>query len=329
MVELIRANDIVLIGFARSLLEDAGIPVLVADEHMSAMEGSIGMFGRRLLVPDDHAAQARPHPQGCRARARIAGAVSEADAFLGGRLRLRQPPRGAHRAGTDGVLLARLLAAEPGERLCDLGSGPASSASPARSCGRASAFTLVERDPALADLARANAALNGVAAEVIEADVLAPGREREAAGLTPDRFDCVLTNPPFFEEGRYRPSPDAAKASAHGFPAEVSTADPHLRGHPAAGRAARDDPGPTPCPAASRRWPVASAGSRCGPSTRNRRSRRSASSFSAVKGAGHPSPSRRPSSCTGRTGASPPRPTPPPLREPAPKRALLLHRTLR
>ena len=43
MVELIRANDIVLICFARSLLEDAGIPVLVADEHMSAMEGSIGI----------------------------------------------------------------------------------------------------------------------------------------------------------------------------------------------------------------------------------------------------------------------------------------------
>ena len=59
LVELIRANDIVLIGFARSLLEDAGIPVLVADEHMSALEGSIGMFGRRLLVPDDHAAQGR------------------------------------------------------------------------------------------------------------------------------------------------------------------------------------------------------------------------------------------------------------------------------
>ena len=146
--------------------------------------------------------------------------MSEADAFLGGRLRLHQPPRGAHRAGTDGVLLARLLAAAPGERLCDLGSGPGI-------VGLASAIlrpgvcvTLVERDPALADLARANAALNGVAAEVIEADVLAPGRAREEAGLTPDRFDCVLTNPPFFEDGRYRPSPDAAKATAHGFPAE-------------------------------------------------------------------------------------------------------------
>jgi hypothetical protein len=59
MIELIRTNDIVLIGFAQSLLEEAGLPVLVADNHMSALEGSIGMFGRRLLVPDDWAAQAR------------------------------------------------------------------------------------------------------------------------------------------------------------------------------------------------------------------------------------------------------------------------------
>ena len=59
MTELIRSNDIVLMGFARSLLEDVGIPVLVADEHMSLMEGSIGAFARRLLVPDDHGRQAR------------------------------------------------------------------------------------------------------------------------------------------------------------------------------------------------------------------------------------------------------------------------------
>lgn len=59
MVEIIRTNDIILIGFARSLLEGARIPVLVADNHISAMEGAIGAFPRRLLVPHDHAAQAR------------------------------------------------------------------------------------------------------------------------------------------------------------------------------------------------------------------------------------------------------------------------------
>ena len=59
MVEIVRTNDLVLIGFLQSLLENAKIPVLVADSHISALEGMIGAFPRRLLVPEEHAAQAR------------------------------------------------------------------------------------------------------------------------------------------------------------------------------------------------------------------------------------------------------------------------------
>ncbi len=59
MVELIRTNDIVLIGFAGSILHGAEIPHFVADNHVSVLEGSIGAFPRRLLVPHDHARQAR------------------------------------------------------------------------------------------------------------------------------------------------------------------------------------------------------------------------------------------------------------------------------
>jgi hypothetical protein len=59
MVEIVRTNDPVLVGFLQSLLENANIPVLVADTHMSALEGMIGVFPRRILVPDDHLAQAR------------------------------------------------------------------------------------------------------------------------------------------------------------------------------------------------------------------------------------------------------------------------------
>jgi Putative prokaryotic signal transducing protein len=59
MVEIVRTNDIVLMGFLQSLLENANIPVLIADSHINALEGMIGAFPRRLLVPDDHAAQAR------------------------------------------------------------------------------------------------------------------------------------------------------------------------------------------------------------------------------------------------------------------------------
>ena len=56
MVEIVRTNDLVLIGFLQSLLQDAKIPVLVADSHISALEGMIGAFPRRLLVPEERAA---------------------------------------------------------------------------------------------------------------------------------------------------------------------------------------------------------------------------------------------------------------------------------
>ncbi len=59
MVEIIRTNDVVLIGFVQSLLEQARVPVLVADSHMSVLEGSIGAFPRRLLVPEGYGSQAR------------------------------------------------------------------------------------------------------------------------------------------------------------------------------------------------------------------------------------------------------------------------------
>jgi Putative prokaryotic signal transducing protein len=50
MVELLRTTDIVLISYVNSLLGEAGIPLLVADVHMSVVEGSIGAFPRRVLV---------------------------------------------------------------------------------------------------------------------------------------------------------------------------------------------------------------------------------------------------------------------------------------
>ena len=50
MAELLRTTDIVLLSYVNSLLSDAGIPLLVADVHMSAVEGSIGVFPRRVLV---------------------------------------------------------------------------------------------------------------------------------------------------------------------------------------------------------------------------------------------------------------------------------------
>ncbi len=50
MAELLRTTDIVLLSYVNSLLSDAGIPALVADVHVSSVEGSIGAFPRRVLI---------------------------------------------------------------------------------------------------------------------------------------------------------------------------------------------------------------------------------------------------------------------------------------
>ena len=59
MLELIRTNDVVVLSFAMSLLKDAGIEAMVADQNMSVLDGSIGMLPRRLLVASDEAEEAR------------------------------------------------------------------------------------------------------------------------------------------------------------------------------------------------------------------------------------------------------------------------------
>jgi hypothetical protein len=59
MTELLRTNDLVLISAVEALLNGAGIGCFVADQNMSAMEGSIGILPRRLLVPSDRHERAR------------------------------------------------------------------------------------------------------------------------------------------------------------------------------------------------------------------------------------------------------------------------------
>ena len=59
MKELVRTNDTVLISFVESLLRDAGIGCLVADQNMSVLDGSIGILPRRIMVADHEVEEAR------------------------------------------------------------------------------------------------------------------------------------------------------------------------------------------------------------------------------------------------------------------------------
>jgi hypothetical protein len=57
--EIVRTNNAVLISAVEALLKGADIPHVVLDQHMSVLEGSLGVLPRRVLVADDYAAEAR------------------------------------------------------------------------------------------------------------------------------------------------------------------------------------------------------------------------------------------------------------------------------
>ena len=59
MRELVRTNDAVLISAIEALLKGADINHMVVDQNMSVLEGSIGIFPRRVLVADDQLDAAR------------------------------------------------------------------------------------------------------------------------------------------------------------------------------------------------------------------------------------------------------------------------------
>jgi tRNA1(Val) A37 N6-methylase TrmN6 len=143
----------------------------------------------------------------------LTGGVTE-DAFLGGKLRLRQPKSG-HRAGHDAMLLAAATPARRNDRVVDFGAGvgAAGLAIAARVAGIE--LFLVEIDPGLAELARANATANEIAAEALVLDVTSGAETFASAGLVPDSVDVVLMNPPFNDAARHRASPDKLREVAH------------------------------------------------------------------------------------------------------------------
>src|SRR4029077_1636659 len=129
------------------------------------------------------------------------------DAFLGGKLHLRQPKSG-HRAGHDAMLLAAATPARSGDRVVEFGAGVGAAGLAVAKRVAGIKLVLVEIDEGLAELARGNAAANAVPADIIVLDVTSAADGFAAAGLSPDSVDVVLMNPPFNDPARHRVSPD-------------------------------------------------------------------------------------------------------------------------
>jgi tRNA1(Val) A37 N6-methylase TrmN6 len=142
------------------------------------------------------------------------------DTLLGGRVRLRQPVQGL-RAGLDAVLLAASIPARPGQTVLEAG------------CGTGAVFLCllarvpdlrilaVEREPELAELARHNAAVNGMADRV----TILAGDITDPSLLEGQRVHHACANPPYWPGGT-RPPTRLRSAATHEGP-------PHLGHGPA------------------------------------------------------------------------------------------------
>ena len=130
------------------------------------------------------------------------------NALLGGRVRLRQPAKG-YRAGMDAALLAAAVAAESGQRVIEAGCGAGAELMQIAARRPGVALTGLERDPAMAALARENAALNGAEAHIVEGDVAAGFR-----ALAMEPFDWAVSNPPFFDDPGALRAPSPGKRGA-------------------------------------------------------------------------------------------------------------------
>ena len=166
MHELVRTNNAVLITAIEALLKGAEIPHMVLDQHMSVLEGSLGMLPRRIVVDEEtwrsrgNCWRTRGWPTSCGPDGRSEPETTD-DAVLGGRLRLTQKKRG-HRVGHDAILLAAATGARPGDQVVEFGAGVgAAGLALAVRCPEVD-VTLVEIDPELSGIAAENIVRNGL-----------------------------------------------------------------------------------------------------------------------------------------------------------------------
>lgn len=133
------------------------------------------------------------------------------DLFLGGKLVLRQPYTG-YRAGFDPVFLAAAVTAFADAEVLDMGSGIGTAGLCLLARLPTITVTGVELQPPLADLARQNAAANGLEGRYQVVEGCLASRPLALRGRA---FDHVITNPPWYEPGTIRPPRADSKATGH------------------------------------------------------------------------------------------------------------------
>lgn len=132
------------------------------------------------------------------------------DKLFHGRLCLYQKKRG-YRFSVDAVLLGCFAARKAVARVADLGTGSGVLPVILSKCGAVEKITGIELQKDLASLAKKNISHNGCSEKV---DVLCTDIKKIKEVLSPETFDTVVTNPPFYRIGSGKVNPENENAIA-------------------------------------------------------------------------------------------------------------------
>jgi len=132
------------------------------------------------------------------------------DSILNGAIRLCQPKCG-YRVAIDPIILASVVEIRKNQTILDVGCGVGTISLILKHFDKSQLITSIDIDSIMTDLCRKNSEINNLPLNIINHEI-------DSDILKGESFDCVVTNPPFYD-------PDSFRSSEKKFTANFETID--------------------------------------------------------------------------------------------------------
>lgn len=127
------------------------------------------------------------------------------DSILNGKIELYQPKQG-YRVAIDPLLLSSVIELKNNQTILDVGCGVGTISLILKHLNKSQQITSLDIDPTVIDLCQKNSKLNNLPLNTINAAI-------NSNLLKHKSFDCVVTNPPYYNPSKFRRSKTKLKAN--------------------------------------------------------------------------------------------------------------------